>query len=328
MEKYNSPISIFRQMNMSMEEYAIYKRDMREYNYVNNISIKGIKLRKLVFPFVSFIVKLFRISNKHTFEIINDKRIKTNKQYVFMPTHVGKFDLERIFEACNTSCWIFNSDPETVYKNFDGFSLNASGVIHIDTYSKSDRKIALETAIKLLNSGGNLMFYPEGVWNVEPSIPVLPLYKGIVEIALRSNADIIPIALEQYGNHFEVNIGKNITTEDLHNVSFSENENIRTQEILAYLRNVLATLKWEIFERHTESRANITENVKVIQQKRIKEKLYDWVDKNGNPYYSETILKERQFKPKGQVDYKIAFAHLENIKPNINNAFLFNKRLE
>lgn len=328
MEKYNSPINIFRQLNMSTEEYAIYKRDMREYNFLKNIPLKGITIRKAIYPIVAFFVKLFRWSNKHTLKIINDNRTKTNKPCILAVTHVGKFDLERVFEICNTSCWIFNSDPETVYRNFDGFSLNASGVVHIDTNSKSDRKIALETAIKLLNSGGNLMFYPEGIWNVEPSVPVLPLYKGIVEIAFRSNADIIPIALEQYENHFEVNIGRNITIEDLHNISFSNNENIRTQEILDYLRNVLATLKWEIFERHTESRANITENVEIIQQRRIKEKLCDWVDKSGNPYYNETILKERQFKPKGRVEYSDAFAHLDNITANRNTAFLFNKRLK
>lgn len=327
MEKYNSPISFFRQINMSMEEYVIYKRDMRAYNYVNNISLKGIKFRKLIFPIVSFIVKLFRISNKHTLEIINDKRIKTNKPCIFTITHTGLLDIERILESCKTYCWVFNGDPETVYRNFDGFLMNIVGEVLIDTNSKSDRKIALETAIKLLNNGGNLMFYPEGIWNVEPSIPVLPLYKGIVEIAFRSNADIIPIALEQYGNHFEVNIGKNITIQDLYNISFSNNEDIIRQEILDYLRNELATLKWEIFERHTESRANITENVEVIQQKRIKEKLYDWVDKNGNPYYNETVLKERQFKPKGQVEYNDAFAHLDNITANHNTAFLYNKRL-
>lgn len=328
MEKYNSPINIFRQLNMSREEYAIYKRDMREYNIVNNVPLKGITIRRTIYPIVCFFVKLFRLSNKHTLKIINDNRTKTNKPCILAVTHVGKFDLERIFEIFNTSCWIFNGDPETVYRNFDGFSLNASGVVHIDTNSKSDRKIALETAIKLLNSGGNLMFYPEGIWNVEPSVPVLPLYKGIVEIAFRSNADIIPIALEQYENHFEVNIGGNITIEDLHNISFSNNENIRTQEILDYLRNVLATLKWEIFERHTESRANITENVEIIQQRRIKEKLCDWVDKSGNPYYNETILKERQFKPKGRVEYSDAFVHLDNITANRNTAFLFNKRLK
>lgn len=320
-EKYQFPIGILKQLKLNLKEYAVYKRDMREYNIQNNIPLKGIILRKLIFPIVSFGVKIARLSNHHTLEIIGDKRTFSERPCIFVVTHIGKFDIERVFEACKTSCWIFNGDPETVYRNFDGFSLAMSGVILIDTEFKTDRKVALETAVKLLKSKGNLMFFPEGIWNVEPSIPVLHLFPGIVEIAFRTSADIIPVAIEQYGNHFQINIGRNIRIEELRRISDSPNT------VLKFLRDEMATLKWEIFERNPDERSNMT-NVAGIQQKRIYDKLHEWTDKNGVPYYTEKILKSKQYKVKDETTYSEAFAHLNELTTNLQNAFLFNIRLK
>lgn len=320
MERYNKPISYFKQFKLSLEEYTIYKRDMREY-HLKNAPIRGIKIRRIIYPAVSFCVKLFRLGNKHTLEVVSDKRIKSTKPCIFAVTHFGKFDLERVFEACKTSCWIFNGDPETVHRNFDGFSLSMSGVILIDADSKSDRKVALETAVKLLKNNGNLMFFPEGIWNTEPSIPVLPLFPGIIEIAFRTGADIIPVALEQYGKHFQVNIGRNIQIEEINGISNSK------KAILDFLRDEMATLKWEIFEKNTDKRSNI-KDVVAIQHKNISDRLHEWTDKNGKPYYSESILKNRRYKPKNITEYSDVFAHLDFIHPTIQNAFLFNKKLK
>ncbi len=321
MEKYFQPISIFKQFKLNKGEYAIYQRDMREYRLKNNIPIRGIKIRRIIYPAVSFGVKLFRLINKHTLEVLNDKRINSNRACIFAVTHLGKFDIERVFEACRTSCWIFNGDPETVYRNFDGFSLSMSGVILIDANSKKDRRVALQTAVKLLKSGGNLMFFPEGIWNVEPSIPVLHLFPGIIEIAFQTGADIIPVAIEQYENHFQVNIGRNICVEELCSVSDSK------RVILDFLRNEMATLKWEIFEKNIDKRSNFKDVVD-IQRKRIKDRLYEWTDKNCEPYYNENILTSRQYTPKDITKPLDAFAHLKSLYPTIQNAFLFNKRLK
>ncbi len=61
-----------------------------------------------------------------------------------------------------------------------------------------------------LRAGGNLMYFPEGTWNLSPNLPVLPCFWGIVEIAQKGNAIIVPVAAEQYGKHFKINIGCNL----------------------------------------------------------------------------------------------------------------------
>lgn len=325
MEKYTRPLPLLQQLRLRYADDIIYRRDMREYRIVNNLPLKGIKLRKKIYPAVAFGVKLFRMSNKHTLEIVGDRRVPTERPIIFAVTHIGKFDIERVFEACKTSCWIFNSDPETVYYNFDGFSLSFSGVIHIDVNSKTDRRVAMATAIKLLRGGGNLMLFPEGIWNVEPSLPVLPLHPGIAKIAIETNANIIPVAIEQYGGHFQVNFGNNISTDAYcERMRTAEKQQVY-QELLRLLRDEMATLKWEIFEMNHAERALISD-FDAMQSQRTRDKLYEWTDKDKTPYYTEEILKQRQYRSEGQATYEVAFAHLATLKPNRNNAFLFNNR--
>ena len=54
------------------------------------------------------------------------------------------------------------------------------------------------------------MYFPEGTWNLSSNLPMLPCYWGIVDVAKKGNAIIIPVAADQYGKHFKINVGKNI----------------------------------------------------------------------------------------------------------------------
>ena len=72
------------------------------------------------------------------------------------------------------------------------------GFIGCDTTEKEDRHIAKELAIRTLKQGGNILIWPEGAWNITENEVVMKLYTGTVEMAIRSGADIIPIAIEQY----------------------------------------------------------------------------------------------------------------------------------
>lgn len=57
--------------------------------------------------------------------------------------------------------------------------------------------------------GGDLLIYPEGAWNITENQVVMPLYTGTAEMAIRTGAEIIPIAIEQGGKRYYANIGEN-----------------------------------------------------------------------------------------------------------------------
>ena len=75
---------------------------------------------------------------------------------------------------------------------------------------------------------------------MSPNLPILPFFRGIIDVALGSDAMIIPVAIEQYENRFITKIGRNF------DVSCYGEE--RKAEALSELRNQMAELKWEIWE--------------------------------------------------------------------------------
>ena len=168
-------------------------------------------------------------------------------------THIGGEDFINCYLGFKDQSYILWGDYGEYYKNFDGLMFWLNGVVLVDTHDRNDKRIALSTAIKILKKNGNILMAPEGTWNITQDKPVMYLYNGAAEIAIESGADIIPIAVEQYGNTYYVNIGRNISGEGY----TLENK----KELTAVLRDALATLKWEIIEKYGQmKRSDVPEN--------------------------------------------------------------------
>lgn len=148
---------------------------------------------------------VYKIKNRlggFSYELINDKREKTNRSIIFAVTHVGKFDIEVISESIKDHYYLLSGDFEHIQGIIDAPFLGLNGVIYFNEKDKIDRKLASERMIEHLKKHGNLMYFPEGTWNLSLNLPMLPCYWGIVKVAQESNAIIIPVAADQYGKHF------------------------------------------------------------------------------------------------------------------------------
>jgi hypothetical protein len=77
-------------------------------------------------------------------------------------------------------------------------------------------------------------------------------FVGTVRMAKETGTQIVPIAVEQYGNKFYFNIGKNY--------GISKNTTKSETELNHELRDKLATLKWQLLESQPQlQRKNIPE---------------------------------------------------------------------
>ncbi len=225
---------------MQLQEVEKYYVEMRKYEYDNHIPIQNIELRKAIHPLLLNIVKLDRILSKEEVYVISDKRVKDRSvPKIYACTHIGGNDAQRTFEAIEEHAYLFIADLRELYRDITGKLLFLNGAICLETNNKEDRHIAYERAIEVLSKNTNLLIYPEGCWNLTENYLTLPLYNGTVKMAYETGADIIPVAIEQYGNQFFVNIGENIRwhAKDSKNID-GMNEMLRSR---------LATLKYEIF---------------------------------------------------------------------------------
>lgn len=238
--------------NMDLERLKEYYVELRKNEYEQGIPLENIETRKNFHSVPFCLIKIDRLFSMESLKIISNESTKTNRPLIYACTHIGGNDIQRTFEAIKEHAYLFLGDPEGLYKDFSGLLLGLNGVICLETRNKNDRIIAKERAIELLKKGGNLLIYPEGAWNITDNLPCENLYTGTIRMALETNAEIIPIAIEQYGRKFYVNIGKNI------DVSLTPGVGINT--LNEYLRDTLATLKWRIWEyQKPQKRSKITE---------------------------------------------------------------------
>lgn len=265
---------------MPLDQLIEYYRNERKYIYENNIPVKGIKWRKRIHKIMFAIIKMKRVLLHQKLTILHDEREDTDKPIIYACTHIGRYDIEMALESIQDACFLFLGSPGKLYRSLDGVLVYLFGFIGCDTTEKEDRHIAKELAIRTLKQGGNILIFPEGAWNITENQVVMKLYTGTIEMAIRSGADIVPIAIEQYEKSFYINIGKNISLDKATNLN-------EKRRLCDDLRDILCTLKWEIWEQFPiVQRSSLPENMGQIFVGRI-------MSETANDYTVEEIERDR-----------------------------------
>ena len=285
-------LTLIEKRNMAIEELVNYYAEYRIYCYNKGDKLKGIELRKKIHPLINLILKIDEtLSKEKNIIIANENNAKKGVPKIFACTHIGGNDIQRTFQIIKEPAYLM------------------LGVIPLETKNKIDRKIAYNRSVELLNNGGNLLIYPEGAWNVTPNVIVMKTFVGTVRMAKETGVEIVPIAVEQYGNKFYFNIGKNY--------GIAKSTTKTEVELNCELRDKLATLKWQILETQPIfQRDNVPEGYIYDFQKEIVEKC-----NYGYGFSLEDAISE-SFHDKNITSEEEVFSFLENLDININNAFL------
>lgn len=191
-----------------------------------------------------------RIRKLNTF-----KRSEGRGPIIFVPTHIGKFDIEVAFACINEHALLLSGTEERMHGSPDGMFLEANRVNYVDRGHKEDRKNSVIKMQRDLKHGFNLLWFIEGTWNLSANRLVYPLSYSVIKLALECNADIVPIAFHQVDRTMYVKFGE----------VFRPDEGKELTESIATLRDVLATLKWDIYEYMQEKegvveRSSLTAN--------------------------------------------------------------------
>ena len=265
-----------------------------------------------------FVLMIERLLRGTKIKIVNKEQLNIVKciqgPIIFAPTHCGKFDIQTLAEVLWRYRWsLLSGDNKWLPGTVEGYWLQFHGVIYVDRDDKEWRTRAKQEMITHLQNGGNIMMYPEGTWNLSPNLPMLPLFRGIADIAKETNATIIPFAqeIDDKNKTYYVKIGEPIypTEEPL--------------SMLEDLRSQMAEMKWSLIEELPFCKADYD-----------KDKLYSEWDKyiekrlSECSYYTFELSWKYARKEKWQTERELIQADLSAIKPAMQNAFLFNKRLK
>lgn len=285
---------------------------MRRYES-GDLRIRNIRLHRVSNRLMVLLIIVQRKFKKQKLIIMGDKRQTTQNPILFSPMHIGGIDVEIVFESIGKPSWLMIADCREMYRNISGMMLDLNGVITFDTAYKEDRHIAKLRSTELLKRGQNLIIFSEGAYNISPNQLVMHPYVGTADIAITTGADIVPIAIVSDGSTYYVNIGENINTHE-----FSMDQRF---ELIGMLRNVLATLCWEIIE-----------SLPVKKRESLCEDYYDKVflkemfaDNDGYTYTVQDV-KNTLYKPQDIIEPQDAFAFMNMLQPKKENAFLFRRK--
>ena len=243
--------------------------------------IKGVCVHCWFHPLLMFLLRVKSKLSGLTYEFVNDKRLNVNskKTVIYAVTHIGKFDYEMLVEACDIFAYPFAGDWELMYATVDDYFLRVNGVLWVDTSDKEDRQNSFKYMLKALKQGIPMLIYPEAIWKLTENLPVMKIFPGAVQGAKECDVPIIPIAIEQRGKHFLLNVGEEM--------DFAE---VEESAAVQMLRDTLASLKWEIWEYLPQERRTDIPNG--YHEKFVQERLAECAG------FTKELVEGRMFRDK------------------------------
>lgn len=301
-----------------MMEKSEYMRKRKQYEQSRLYRMEH-RTRVIMHPILLCAVTLKNIfSGFKIVTLLNSRVPKTDRPIIFCITHIGKHDIEVCSQVLKKHYYLLSGDFENLHGTSDGIFIELNGIIYLNKYDKEDKTKSKETSIATLKNGGNIMWFPEGIWNLSPNQPVLPLPFGIIEVAIKANAAIVPVAIEQYGKEFYVNIGSIFDVNKY--IHKHPDEYALKTEAITDLRDEMATLKWQIWEdRPLCIRLDLSQD---YFETFVNERLKEW---HGFTYED---IRAREFHPQNITEPEEAFAYVGQLLPCRENAFLFGKEMK
>lgn len=268
---------------------------------------------------------ILRLAARRRIHIEGYPNLQKDVPYIFASTHSFVDDVIVNYACVDRSAYMLVGTPDQVEHNPAMYAAWLNGMVFVDKLDPQSRKDSVEKMVRVLESGSSVILYPEGAWNNTENLLVQPLFAGAAEMALRTGAKIVPIAIEQYGKRYCANIGEPIDPRAYRQAPCEAGAGTagmpgreEKQRLTDHLRDVLCILRWEIWAQAAPAaRADLSETAAA-------EYLEGIMRESEKGYTVEEILRTR-FHPK-ETSPAEAFAFLQKLKPCRENAFLLRGR--
>lgn len=222
-----------------------------------------------------------------------------NGPYIFAVNHSNGYDIPLMARIIGKSFFVLASDEPK--GDIPGLGLWLNGVIWSNRASREDKAHAKQLCIACLRYRKDLLIFPEGTWNLTEASPMLPMSWGVIEMAQATGSAIIPVALEYEKRTCTVNMGDPYFPVDSDKAA-----------ACAELRDKLAALRWELWERKGVYRRDSVSREDYTAYTGVRVKQYGLLTEQQ----LRAWVLERDPAPRD------VFAHLKELKISGNNVFL------
>lgn len=306
-----------------------------------SLSKKGIRIRKIFSPLLRAVYL-----TQTKYKLIKDnktKKIKTQTGKIFVINHRQGDDIVLGANAVGESGYIVFGNKYLALDTTNGLGLWAYGMILLDRDNPENRKQTYNKMKYIIENGGNIIIYPEGYWNLDDNgladerhgaddhnsenWLIQDINIGSLRLAQETGCPIIPTIL-----HYDEINGKKCYSLKGNEFYVKKEENVfdKKDELL----EIMWTMYYHLMEKYsTYSRKELEASgisLKVEWEKLKKELVSDCdIPQTG---YKLDLSDEKKIG-KAKVANPVttneeAFAHLDNLIPSKENAFLLSKRLK
>lgn len=199
-------------------------------------------LRTLFYPIT---LLLSRTRVKYRIFCAGAPTLVPGKAVIFALNHSNSFDIPvggaAIWKTYHHRCDVLVGKQRLWLSDRLFFFLN--GAIWVDRKSKEDMRNAKTQLISRLQRGQDILWFPEGTWNLTDNLLMLPMKWDIIDVAMHANAQIIPVAMEYDRNEMAVDVRFGMPI--IPNPHTDKAEAIRT------LRDAMASLCWTCWENQS-----------------------------------------------------------------------------
>lgn len=264
------------------------------------------RLRDIIHPFALLLAK-----TSLKFQVVCEPApiLHTDKPIIFALNHTNSSDslvaVKAISVAFHRRCYMLVGKQRLNFIGKLWFFLN--GTIYVDRSDPANMVVAKETLIAYLHKGQSITWFPEGTWNMSDNLLMLPMKWGIIDVAIKAGAQIVPTILDYDRKtmicsvHFGTPIAPNELTD--------------RAEAIQELRDAMATLRYMAWEQRPPLKKE------EIDREKLRQGVYVAVEE-----YPEANLEyEKRFIFQPYPTPEEVFSPIQRLELRLENAFLFAK---
>lgn len=125
---------------------------------------------------------------------INPPVVLPDTPVIFAANHGFHDDVLATVLAAGRPVYLIWGSLPLLFNTVEGFATALVGCVCVNRKNTSSRKAVLAKALKALENGMSVVYFPEGGWNKTSEQLILPLWKGVYDLSSAARCPVVPIA--------------------------------------------------------------------------------------------------------------------------------------